>query len=91
VIINNTNILPRFPDTSEHTSEPPLSPALDILRRLVKNLDQLSMYLKPCQFDVLIIDEARLDSSIKDYEVGIVGYEIVRKDRNRNGSGWRFT
>jgi hypothetical protein len=82
VIINNTNILPRFPDTSEHTSEPPLSPALDILRRLD---------LKPCQFDVLIIDEARLDSSIKDYEVGIVGYEIVRKDRNRNGSGWRFT
>jgi exonuclease III len=39
------------------------------------------------QFDVLTINETRLDSSIKDYEVGIVGYEIVRKDRNRNGGG----
>ena len=57
------------------------------IRSLVKNLDQLSMYLKPCQFDVLTTNETRLDSSIKDYEVGIVGYEIVRKDRNRNGGG----
>ena len=28
-----------------------------------------------------------LDSSISNYEINISGYDIVRKDRNRNGGG----
>ena len=54
------------------------------IRSLVKNLDQLFIYVKLYQFDVLTVNETRLDSSIKDHKTGIVGYEIVRKYRNRN-------
>jgi hypothetical protein len=35
--------------------------------------------------DIISINETKLDSSIKDNEVCIPGYEIVRKDRKING------
>ena len=28
-----------------------------------------------------------LDGTIQDYEVNVNGYEVIRKDRNRNGGG----
>ena len=38
-------------------------------------------------FDILTLNETRLDSSILDCEVQIPGYDIIRSDRNRNGGG----
>jgi exonuclease III len=38
-------------------------------------------------FDILAINETKLDSSISDSEIYIHGYTIIRKDRNRNGGG----
>lgn len=38
-------------------------------------------------FDILTINETRLDNSVPDCEVEIPGYDIVRLDRNRNGGG----
>ncbi|XP_028416157.1 uncharacterized protein LOC114539748 [Dendronephthya gigantea] len=61
--------------------------ALLNIRSLVKNLDQLRLYLLNQQFDVICINETRLDATVPNHEVGISGYEIVRKDRNRNGGG----
>ena len=38
-------------------------------------------------FDLISINETRLDDSIHNDEVKIPGFDIVRKDRNRNGGG----
>jgi hypothetical protein len=38
-------------------------------------------------FDILAINETKLDSSISDSEIYIKGYTFIRKDRNRNGGG----
>jgi exonuclease III len=38
-------------------------------------------------FDILTLNETRLDNSISDSEVKISGYDIVRPNRNRNGGG----
>jgi hypothetical protein len=38
-------------------------------------------------FDILTLNEMRLDNSISDSEVKISAYDIIRRDRNRNGSG----
>ena len=43
------------------------------------------MYDKP--LDIPTLNEARLDNNISDKYIEISGYEIVRKDRNRVGSG----
>ena len=43
------------------------------------------MYDKP--LDILTLNETRLDNNISDKYIEISGYEIVRKDRNRVGSG----
>ena len=38
-------------------------------------------------FDIICINETRLDKSIKNMEVGIQGYNLTRRDRNRNAGG----
>jgi hypothetical protein len=53
------------------------------IRNLVKNIDQFRLYLHKQQFDVICINETRLDATVPKHEVGINGYEIVRKDRNQ--------
>ena len=36
-------------------------------------------------FDILAINETKLDSTISDSEIYINEYIVIRKDRNRNG------
>ena len=38
-------------------------------------------------FDILSINETRLDNTIHSDEVKITGYDLIRKGRNRNGGG----
>ena len=54
---------------------------------LTKHMDQLRIYLHDETFDILSINESRLYSNIDDCFVKIKGYNIVRKDRNRDGGG----
>ena len=54
---------------------------------LVKHIDKLRIYIPDKPFDILFINETRLDNSIHNDEIEISGYEITRKDRNRNGGG----
>ena len=35
--------------------------------------------------DVLAINETKIDSSVKDNEIYLPGFEVVRKDRSVNG------
>lgn len=54
---------------------------------LTKHIDQLRIYLHDETFEISSINESRLDSNIDDCLVKIKGYNIVRKDRNRDGGG----
>ena len=38
-------------------------------------------------FDIFLLSESKLDSSFPDDQFSIPGYQIVRKDRDRNGGG----
>lgn len=54
---------------------------------LLTHIDQLRMLLTDYKFDVLAINETKLDSTINDGLVRVNGYSIERKDRNINGGG----
>ena len=53
----------------------------------MKHFDELLIYTHDKPFDILTLNETRPDNSISDSEVKIPGYDIVRRDRNRNGGG----
>ena len=38
-------------------------------------------------FDIITLNETRLDSSVLNGEIEIPGYDIVRRDRDRSGGG----
>ena len=52
---------------------------------LVKHIDEVRILLADTPVDVLSINETRLDDSVKDSDVYIPGYEIIRRDREING------
>ena len=54
---------------------------------LPKHVDELRISELFLHFDLLALNETRLDSSISDGLVKIRGYDIVRKDRSRTGGG----
>jgi hypothetical protein len=54
---------------------------------LVKHIDELKIYLKKEPFDILNINESRLDETISTDVVSIPGYEMIVKNRNRVGGG----
>ena len=54
---------------------------------LYKDVDELRIFMNDKNFDILSINETRLDGTIDNNEVNITGYDLIRKDRNRNGGG----
>ena len=52
---------------------------------LSKHKDELAIFISEQPFDIICLNETRLDCSNDNSEVGIPGYDLVRKDRNRNG------
>jgi exonuclease III len=66
---------------------------LNIRSLLIKNIDQLKIYLSNHQYDIICINETWLDDKINTYGVSLDGYDLVRKDRKRTGGGvamyWR--
>ena len=47
---------------------------------LVKHFDELQVFMEEEPFDVLAINETRLDSSILDCSVSLPGYNLLRCD-----------
>ena len=52
---------------------------------LIKHIDELRIFMHDQKFDILSINETRLDDTIDNNEVEIKGYDLTRRDRNRNG------
>jgi hypothetical protein len=54
---------------------------------LPKHIDEFRIYMSVQTFDLIAFNETRLNTSIKDGEVNICDFDIIRKDRSRNGGG----
>lgn len=54
---------------------------------LLAHVDQLRVLMADYQFDMLAINETKLDCTIDSCLVNINGYSLERKDRNINGGG----
>ena len=52
---------------------------------LTKHIDKLRILLANHLLDVISINETTLDKGILNSEIYVPKYEIVRRDRNRNG------
>jgi len=57
---------------------------------LIKHIDDLRIFLADNPVNVLAINESKLDDCIKNCELYTPGYEIIHRDRNRNGVGVCF-
>ena len=53
----------------------------------IPKLDNLRIFVEAQSPDVITLCETWLDDSIKNDEVAIEGYVLVRRDRNRHGGG----
>ena len=54
---------------------------------LTKHIEELRILINEMNFDILCINETRLDKTIKNSEIGLQGYDLTRRDRNRNAGG----
>ena len=54
---------------------------------LPKHIDEVRLILAKTDFDILALNETRLDSSISNGLIGVAGYDIIRCDRNRSDGG----
>ena len=56
------------------------------INSLVSHIDNLRVFMSQFKdIDILALNETKLDATIKDGEVHLPGYDVVRKDRERNG------
>jgi len=54
---------------------------------LLKHIDEIRHLLLSASFDIFAINESKIDELIPNNEIGIPGYNLIRKDRNRAGGG----
>ena len=57
------------------------------INSLSKHIDELRVFTTDNHFDVLAINETKLDCAISDQQISLSGYNCVRKDRNMFGGG----
>ena len=57
------------------------------IRSLFRNFDEIKLFLHENDIHILALNETLLDNSISNNELHIQDYDLIRKDRNRNGGG----
>ena len=57
------------------------------VRTLVPNIDEIRHIMKSQNILVMCLNETRLDHSVSDAEICVDNYNVIRKDRNRQGGG----
>ena len=58
---------------------------------LLNHTDEIRVLLEKYTFDILAINESKIDNSIPDNEIHVIGYDLIRNDRNRYGAVWLCT
>ena len=56
-----------------------------VMACLHAHIDELRITMNSTKIDILCINETKLDSTINDHEVCLPGFELVRRDCNKNG------
>ena len=54
---------------------------------LLKNIDEVRLFLNDNKVDVFALNETRLDETITENEISVPMFNLLRKDRDRNGGG----
>lgn len=54
---------------------------------LLTHIDELKIFMCDKPFDILAINETKLDKNISDAQINIPGYICFRRDRDRHGGG----
>ena len=57
---------------------------------LLKHNDELEILMTENKIDITSINETKLDDTIRDKQVAIEGFSLLRLDRNRHGGGVAF-
>ena len=57
------------------------------INKLTTHIDELTIFLAHNGIYILSINETKLNATISDNEVNILGYDIVRRDRTTDGGG----
>ena len=81
-VSSETSLLPEFPKNIKGLKICHLN-----IRSLPAHIDELRLILDEYPFDILSLNETRLDDSIPGGEISINEYTIHRKDRDRDGGG----
>ena len=90
------NSSPPIPNPSSHLLSCPIPTILNQkglhflhanVRSLIPKIPEIRLLLSRTKTAVFAATETWLDSSINDGEIHIPGYNVVRRDRNRNGGG----
>ena len=55
------------------------------INSLVAHIDELRVFISNSKIYLLCINETKLELTIDDAELYLPGYELIRKDRVRNG------
>ncbi len=55
------------------------------INSLLAHIDELRITMSNTKIDIPCINETKLDSTVNDHEVGLPRFELVRKDRAKNG------
>ena len=57
------------------------------MNSIMRHIDEIRVLLSDCPFDILAINETKLDHRILSCEIHIYNYSIVCYDRYRYGAG----
>lgn len=60
------------------------------INSLTRHIDELRIILDDYSIDILSLNKTKLDDSFKSCEIHIPGYELICRDRDRNGGSVRF-
>ena len=85
--LNPLNLNPKFPSLPKMRG---FKIALLNICSLTCHYDELCVFMEDRAIDILGLNETRLDNTIADSQIDIEGYDILRRDRNRNGGGVAF-
>ena len=54
---------------------------------MLKKIDEINFSMTNKFIDLIAFNETRLDPNITDNMISLDGYDVIRKDRSRNGGG----
>ena len=57
------------------------------INSITKHIDELRILMKDKPLYLIAINESKIDDTVLYREIHIIGYNMIRKDRNRNGGG----